>query len=291
MTQTMVETESGRLDRQDHIPVLHRLVSGFIGLNAAGVAYFGLLKPRTLDRGFTWADLPPLHARFVGALYLFGAVLLLGSLVCRRWASVAPLMTGSAIFTTSMFVLTFVNFKAFDFNEFAPRAWIIAYTVFPLMTWPLALAQRQRKVHEPAGLPSSRWLSIALRVLAAVFAVIGVVLFLARSIGADAWPWKVSSGVAQFYGGPFLTLACCAWWYSRCTNRRSLTLYATAMAALGVSVVAVSIKHRSLFDVGDPAAWLWFALFGAIALSSVVSLVALVPATRPWAHRRAAPVA
>ncbi len=35
------------------------------------VAYLGIFVPERLDRSFTWAVLPPLHARFVGVLFSF----------------------------------------------------------------------------------------------------------------------------------------------------------------------------------------------------------------------------
>ena len=122
-----------------------------------------------------------------------------------------------------------------------------------------------------AGPAVPAWLARALRVFAAVFAVTGVGLLFARSAAARAWPWPVSKGVAQFYSGPFLALAWCAWSYSQRSNLVSLRLYLTAMAALGVSVVAISIKHRGLFDGSDVAAWLWFATFGAVAVTSTAA--------------------
>ena len=52
----------------------------------------------------------------------------------------------------------------------------------------------------------------------------------------------------------------------------SLRLYLLAMAALGASVIAASFRHRSLFDAGDPAAWVWFALFLAITVAALALL-------------------
>ena len=137
MAQTIVSTNPQRVVSEEGIPLLHRLVAGFIGVNAGFVAYLGLARPRTLDEKFTWADLPPLHARFVGGLYLFGAVFLLGSLLCRRWVVVAPTMLASAIFTTSMFVLTMLNRGAFDFDLLPATVWLIASLLVPIMSWSL----------------------------------------------------------------------------------------------------------------------------------------------------------
>ena len=44
------------------------------------VAILGLFNPAYLASIFTWLELPPLHARFVGAIYAFGAVFMAGCL-------------------------------------------------------------------------------------------------------------------------------------------------------------------------------------------------------------------
>ena len=51
-----------------------RLFYGVICAAALLVAVLGLFAPDFLASIFTWMVLPPLHARFVGAIYLFGAV-------------------------------------------------------------------------------------------------------------------------------------------------------------------------------------------------------------------------
>ena len=55
------------------------------------VAILGLFNPAYLASIFTWLELPPLHARFVGAIYAFGAVFMASCLAARyqaqvRWA-------------------------------------------------------------------------------------------------------------------------------------------------------------------------------------------------------------
>jgi len=52
------------------------------------VAVLGLFNPVYLASIFTWLVLPPLHARFVGAIYLFGAVFMAGRLFAKRQAEV-----------------------------------------------------------------------------------------------------------------------------------------------------------------------------------------------------------
>ncbi len=53
-----------------------RAYLGTITVAALFVAYLGFVAPKRMDKSFTWAALPPLHARFVASLYLFGTVYL-----------------------------------------------------------------------------------------------------------------------------------------------------------------------------------------------------------------------
>jgi len=260
-------------------PLLHRAFALIIALAAALVAWLGLFRPERMDRSFTWADLPPLHANFVGALYLFGAVLVGGSAIVRHRSQWGPVISGIAIFTTSMLVLTAINDEAFDWSLGPVRAWVISYVVYPPIAWALTAWLVRRPMTTAGGAPVARWMTATLIAVAVVFGALGVALLLARSAMADAWPWPVSDGVAQFYGGPFLSVAWVAFWYSRRHHRSDLVVYAPALAVLGLTVLVISIDHRELFAADDPAAWLWFGSFAAIAATHVVLSV------DAWRHR------
>lgn len=243
-------------------PPLHRWCIGFIGLNAAFVAIFATLAPKALDEAFTWASLPPLHARFVGALYLWGAIVVFWSVFAPRRLAWWPIVVAAAIFTTSMGVLTALNRAAFTWSLVPVKVWVIAYTLFPLTTLAMAWAYRPSG---PITTDLPRAAIRGLQVWAAWFAVVGVGLLVFRSAVADVWPWPVSDGVAQFYSGPFLTLAWCCWAYSRRDARDGRGFFA-AMAVLGVAVIAVSLNHRVLFHAEDAAAWVWFAAFALLTV-------------------------
>ncbi len=65
-----------------------RFFYGVICAAALLVAILGLFSPEYLASIFTWMVLPPLHARFVGAIYLFGAVFMAGCLLAKTQAEV-----------------------------------------------------------------------------------------------------------------------------------------------------------------------------------------------------------
>jgi len=68
------------------------------------VAILGLFNPAYLASIFTWLDLPPLHARFVGAIYAFGAVFMAGCLFARRQAEVRWAVQLIGIWTGMLFI-------------------------------------------------------------------------------------------------------------------------------------------------------------------------------------------
>src|SRR3954466_8179791 len=91
------------------IPRGVRIFYGVIALAAFFVAYVGITAPKRLDESFTWAILPPLHARFVGVLYLFGAVYMIGCMLARRWSQVSPALPAIGLFTSLLLVVTLLN--------------------------------------------------------------------------------------------------------------------------------------------------------------------------------------
>lgn len=261
-------------------PTAHREFAVVISVAAALVAWLGFFEPVRLDRAFTWAELPPLHARFVASLYLFGAVLVGASAVVRHRAQWGGVVAGIAIFTTSMLVLTALNPDAFDWALGPVRGWVISYVVYPPIAWTLTVWLARRPLTSPGGAPVPGAVTALLRTVAAAFGLVGLALLTMRETMADVWPWPVSAGVAQFYGGPLLSVAWVAGWYSARRHRRDLAAYAPAVATLGIAVTVVSIRHRQLFSAGDPAAWVWFAVFATLGVTHLVLTIDI------WRHRR-----
>ena len=249
-------------------PFVTRLVFGFIALNAGFGAVVALSNPRAFDKAFTWAVLPPLDARFVGALYLWGTVLLVGALRSHDPKMWWPATIAVATFTTSLGVLTALNSNAFDVRLTGVKVWILCYSAFPVST--LAVAWRYRRSRNATALGADgRWpaseRSRALQGLAGLFLAVGLGLLFGRDVMVGVWPWDVSKGVAQFYGGPFVTLAWCSWAYSRSapSDRRP---FALSMTMFGLVILAVSLRHRDQFDFSRPSTTVWFGGFAAVTM-------------------------
>ncbi len=272
-------------------PVVQRIFAGIISVAALFVTWLAFFQPERMDRAFTWAALPPLHARFVGALYLFGAVYLFGAAVTRHRARMWPAMTGVALFTGSMIVLTLLNWSAFDMDLGPVQGWVVSYVVYPPIAAAIAVWLRWRNDPASGDQPVTPWIRQLVWTLAIVFGILGVLLLVFRDVMVDAWPWPVSNSVAQFYGGPFITLAWVCGAHARAARADEDMLWVTpALLAFTSTALGFSIHHRELFDGGDPAAWVWFvglavtsaALVAAVAVQ--VSKVVGMSTTRERSH-------
>ena len=91
-------------------PALAARVYFFFGV-LAGLfpAYFGLTDPAKVGRAFSWTSLPPLHARFVGAFYVFAVLYTLGLLLARHRSQIGSGFLAVTIFTGVTGILNAIN--------------------------------------------------------------------------------------------------------------------------------------------------------------------------------------
>jgi hypothetical protein len=263
---------------QAEISVPRRIFFGVICVAAMFVAYLGLFAPERLDRSFTWVVLPPLHARFVGVLYLFGGVYMIGCIVARRWSQVSPALPAIGIFTSLLLLVTLLNLEAFDYDLGPVWVWTLSYIIYPTIAFALAWTARGRVLPAVKGPAMAPWARGFLIGQAIVFAVLGLLLLVARDAMVDVWPWPISAGLAQFYGGPFIAYAFCSWRYSQRRTWAEVAAIAPAMLVFTAGTVIVSLVHSELFSSSDLATWVWFAGFGGAAVALLAITALAVPA-------------
>jgi hypothetical protein len=214
-----------------------------------------------------------LHARFVGALYLFGGVYLLACATARYLVQVRPAPLAVVLFTSLLLLVTLLNPEAFDYDLVPPRVWTGSYVVYPLLGLLVIAGMRRRRGAQPAAPSPPSWARQVLVAQAVVFGVAGVALLVSRETMVDLWPWPISAGLAQFYGAPFVAYAWCSWMYSRSRTWTEAATFIPAMLAFTGATVVVSLIHLELFSADDLEDWVWFGVFGVLALASAAMAV------------------
>ena len=260
----------------DRVTREQRIFFGFVLALASWVGFWGMFLPGDVVRALPFA-VPPLHARFLGAMYLSGATFMILGMLAREWAEVRVVVPMIAIWTGTLGIVSLFHLEAFDWERVQVWIWFAAYITYPIIAAWIAWKQRARTA--PA---SGSALSPALRgylvVQGGLVTLLALGLLLAPTAMASAWPWSITPILAHIYGAPFLSYGLGSLYASR--QRRwaevRIPVYATLVFALGVLVA--SLLHRALFDFRSPAAWLWFGGFGLATLG--LALFGLVPRLR-----------
>jgi hypothetical protein len=260
----------------DRVTRGQRVFFGFVLALAAYVGIWGMFLPSDVQRVLPFA-VPPLHARFLGAMYLSGATFMILGMLAREWAEVRVVVPMIAIWTGTLGIVSLFHLEAFDWGRIQVWIWFAAYIAYPIVAaW---IAWKQRGQNAPARGPA---LSPALRsylvVQGALVTLLALSLLLAPTILASVWPWAITPILAHIYGAPFLSYGLGSLYAAR--QRRwaevRIAIYATLVFTLGVLIA--SLLHSALFDFGGPAAWLGFGGFGLATLSLV--LLGFVPQLR-----------
>ncbi len=238
-----------------------RLFYGVICAAALLVAALGLFFPEYLASIFTWMVLPPLHARFVGAIYLFGAVFMAGCLAAKTQAEVRWAVQMIGIWTGMLFIISLLNLQAFDFKLLPVQIWFASYIIYPLisiwMTW-----RNPKPTGELSGAPLPAWAKGFLSIQGIIIIFLGVLLFLIPNLMSTVWPWKVTPTLAQMYAGPLLSYGLGSLLFSRQNTWIGIRAIVPGMFAFAATTVIVSLIHISLFSFTEAADLLWFGAFG-----------------------------
>jgi hypothetical protein len=242
-----------------------KLFYGVICAAALLVAILGLFFPEYLASIFTWMVLPPLHARFVGAIYLFGAVFMAGCLAAKTQAEVRWAVQMIGIWTGMLFIISLLNLEVFDLKLLPVQIWFASYIIYPLisiwMTW-----QGSTPTAELAGSPLPAWSKRFLFIQGIVVILLGGLLFLMPAFMSSVWPWKVTPALAQMYAGPLLSYGLGSLLFSRQNTWIGIRAIVPGMFAFTATTIIVSFLHISLFSFSEIADLLWFAAFGIAAI-------------------------
>lgn len=254
---------------------------------AAWVAVRGLFFPAHLAATIPF-NVPPLHSRFLGAMYVSGATFMLLSIRARAWSEVRIVVTMVAIWTGMLGLVSLRFLDAFDWTEPQTWTWFVAYSAFPIVAAWIAWRQRgaphvarvaehgeASQATSPPPTPVPPALRAYLWAQGAAVTLLALALLAAPAAVASVWPWKISTQLAQIYSAPFLSYGLGSILAARAAAMSEVRIALASTLVFTVAVLAASALHRSLFAPTAPATWLWFGGFGlatAVLLRYVLAL-------------------
>src|SRR6266540_1281682 len=130
------------------ITKFQRIYFAAVGIFALWVGVWGYFFPAHVDNAIPWL-VPPLHARFLGAMYFSGAAFMLGALLARRYAEVRVVVPMIAIWTGMLFVVSLFYLDTFDFNRDQVWTWFGAYIIYPVIATAIAWKDYRQATEEP----------------------------------------------------------------------------------------------------------------------------------------------
>ncbi|HEX2542131.1 MAG TPA: hypothetical protein VHM00_13725 [Caldimonas sp.] len=253
------------------MPAAYRTYFVVVGLFALWVGAWGFAAPAEVSRALPWT-VPPLHARFIAAIYLAGLLAMAWSFFARTVAEVRIPVALASLWTGALLLVSLLHLGEFDFAKPQVAFWMFAYAVFPIWGAWLYFARGAAAAAEPRPRPDP-----ALLLVAALCLLLAAALLVAPAVMVQAWPWKVSPLLASIYAGPFFAYGVCAFMLAREARPAARRIVLASMLTFTVLALVASLLHLPLFRFEGPAAWVWFAGF---ALAAAVLAMRLLQGPR-----------
>jgi hypothetical protein len=242
---------------------LHTLVMGF-----AGSVFF--LFPKIAATTWPWA-LPPLAARFMGALLLGGAAC---SFACLRSRNsrclfvMVLLAVGDALIALSGLLAI---------AEIGPTPRMIGFVAFFLGTALLLalvmLPPARKAATSPQRTPVARALRGFFLIHLLVVLPVGLTMYFLPSRAQLLWPWQMTPINVRLIGSFFFGAAFISLWALRQQSWESLRPVLVLYAWFASLATVASLIHLSLFDPGRTATWAFFALYTFVAGGSWLAML------------------
>jgi hypothetical protein len=245
-----------------------RVYFAAVGLLALWVGVWGFFIPDQVGKALPFL-VPPLHARFLGAMYLSGLTFMVGAIRARSWAEARIVPPITAVWTGGLLIVSLLHLDAFDLGQPQDAVWFAAYLAYPLIALGLIFRHRGGDAHQRAHGPE---ISVGARRYltgqGVVASALGTALFLVPGTMADRWPWPISGLLAQLYSAPLLAYGVGSLLLSRQRTWPEVRVGLIGILVFAVGVLVGSLLHRDLFSADRPATWLWFGAF-VVAVASL----------------------
>ena len=248
-----------------------RVYFGAVGLLALWVGFWGFFVPARVDVALPFL-VPPLHARFIGVMYLSGLTLQIAGMTARRWAEIGVVPLVTALWTGGLFGVSLLHLDVFDFGAARVLIWFAAYLIYPLVALWLLWSHRTATAVALPGAPLPDWARAYLVVQGTAATVLGVALLTATDAMVRAWPWPITPLLAQIYFAPLLAYGLASFYLARKRTWPDVRVGATAMLTFAGGVLVASLLHRGLFSLDQRSDLMWFVGF-SVATAALAVLV------------------
>lgn len=236
-----------------------------VGLLALWVGAWGYFVPTRVDEAIPWL-VPPLHARFLGAMYLSGMAFMLAGILSRRFDEVKTMVPMIAIWTGMLFIVSLFYLGEFDYSRPQVWIWFGAYLIYPLIA--LWVTWSRRNLNEPHdGAPLPAWVKIYLLMQGGLVTLLSLFLLFVPDLMVSVWPWKITRLLAQIYSAPFLSYGLGSLMLSRRQTWTEARVVLIGTTVFAIFVLLASIIHRELFSPTNASTWIWFGGFTIASLS------------------------
>jgi hypothetical protein len=245
----------------------------------AGVQLF--VFPRRTDEYFAWTIASPMTAVFLGASYWSAVGLELAASRSRTWAGARIALPAVFVFTVLTLIVTLLHLELFHLGTDVPFrtrsvavAWVLVYTVVPVLMIVAHRAQRGIGFAVPVALGLPGVVRAVLVLLAAVLLGLGTALLLAPEWAEGAWPWALTPLTGRAVGAWLVGLGVAAAHARVLDDRRSLRPLAITGVLFGVLQGVALLRYGEELDGG--LATVWYAAV-IVVLASVSGWVLWAP--------------
>jgi hypothetical protein len=252
-----------------------RIYFAAVGLLALWVGIWGFFIPEHVDKAIPWL-IPPFHARFIGAIYISAAIIMGSAMLARTHAEVHIATIIATIWTGSLFLISLLYLREFDFSHRPVLFWFGAYILYPLIG--LWFLWTHRNIKDESTSPSlPNWIRNYFLIQGVVITVLALGLLIAPEFMVSVWPWKITHMLAQIYSGPFSAFGVGSIMTSRQRTKSEVRIVVLGFFVLAIGVLIASTIHRVLFSESNPATWIWFGGFAFMALILGVMMIRKPP--------------
>jgi hypothetical protein len=245
---------------------MQRFYFAAVGLLAIYVGIWGYLIPLHVDEAIPWL-VPPLHARFLGAMYISGTALMLGCMLARRWSDIRSVVPMISIWTGMLFIVSLFYLPEFDWRREQVWVWFASYLIYPIIAGILVWGRRHLP-EDRSGIAMSSLARGFLTAQGVVLCLVSLALLLLPNVMVSVWPWTISPLLAQLYSAPFLSYGLGNLLHTRRYAWKQIQTISTSLAVFSALILLASVIHIALFSSADASDRVWFIAFAIFLLGN-----------------------